>query len=83
MSKQDTKLEIMELLEENNFYSKMAMQKAGHVGLLVMAVYIIMKENANGKEDKLSKIILTLTMILLLLDDVENIVHIGKKLAEN
>ena len=61
----------------------MAMQKAGHVGLLVMAVYIIMKENANGKEDKLSKIILTLTMILLLLDDVENIVHIGKKLAEN
>ena len=59
MSKQDTKLEIMELLEENNFYSKMAMQKAGHVGLLVMAVYIIMKENANGKEDKLSKIILT------------------------
>ena len=83
MSKQDTKLEIMELLEENNFYSKMAMQKAGHVGLLVMAVYIIMKENAKGKEDKLSKIILTLTMILLLLDDVENIVHIGKKLAEN
>ncbi|MDD3137818.1 MAG: hypothetical protein PHX08_02455 [Lachnospiraceae bacterium] len=83
MSKQDTKIEIMELLEENNFYSKMAMQKAGHVGLLVMAVYIIMKENAKGKEDKLSKIILTLTMILLLLDDVENIVHIGKKLAEN
>lgn len=83
MSKQDTKLEIMELLEENNFYSKMAMQKAGHVGLLVMALYIIMKENAKGKEDKLSKIILTLTMILLLLDDVENIVHIGKKLAEN
>ena len=83
MSKQDTKLEIMELLEENNFYSKMAMQKAGHVGLLVMAVYIIMKANAKGKEDKLSKIILTLTMILLLLDDVENIVHIGKKLAEN
>ena len=83
MGKQDTKIEIMELLEENNFYSKMAMQKAGHVGLLVMALYIIMKENANGKEDKLSKIILTLTMILLLLDDVENIVHIGKKLAEN
>lgn len=83
MSKQDTKTEIMELLEENNFYSKMAMQKAGHVGLLVMAVYIIMKENAKGKEDKLSKIILTLTMVLLLLDDIENIVHIGKKLAEN
>ena len=83
MGKQDTKTEIMELLEENNFYSKMAMQKAGHVGLLVMAVYIIMKENAKEKEDKLSKIILTITMVLLILDDVENIVHIGKKLTEH
>lgn len=83
MSKLDTKTEIMELLEENNFYGKMAMQKAGHVGLLVMAVYIIMKENAKGKEDKLSKIILTITMVLLILDDVENIVHIGKKLTEH
>ena len=82
MSKQDTRTEIMELLEENNFYGKMTMQKAGHVGLLVMAVYIIMKEAAKGKEDKLSKVILTITMALLLLDDIENIVHIGKKMIE-
>lgn len=81
--KKVTRAEIKALLEENQYYSRMAAQKAGYAGLLIMAVYIVLKATIKGKEDNLSKSILTITMLLLIIDDIENVIHEGKKLLYN
>ena len=70
-----TKQEVKELLEQNNFYSRMAMQKAGHVGLVVMAAYIMLKEQMGGEEEKYSKLLLGLSMGLMTLDDVKILIY--------
>jgi len=71
------KKEIIDLMEENNFYNRMTMQKMCHIGLALIALLI--SERVEGRKAKLP---FQLSMILLLLDDVQLILHSIEKRKE-
>ncbi len=71
------KKEIIDLMEENNFYNRMTMQKMCHIGLALITLRI--SERVEGRKAKLP---FQLSMILLLLDDVQLILHSIEKWKE-
>ncbi len=72
--------DLYEKVDEACFCSRMVMQKAGHVGLLGMAIYVADKARGKGKWEKATKGILLGSMVLLVLDEVEVMVHAVRKL---
>lgn len=75
-----TKQKLMEMMEDNIFYSRMAAQKAGHAGLIAMAAYPVLRGTVKGKEDNVSRTLLTVSMLMLIFDDISMAIHAGKKL---
>lgn len=74
------KKEILQILENTDFNSKMAMKKAGHVGLLVMAKYLEHKNK--NKEDKVPRFVMSLAFVLLMLDEIECLGYAIKKMRK-
>ena len=75
-----TKQDLMEMMEDNVFFSRMAAQKAGHVGLIAMAAYLVLRGTIKGKEDNVSRSLLLISMTMLIMDDISMVIHAGKKL---
>lgn len=71
------KREKMEFMNESSFCNQMTLRKAGHIGVLLMAMHV-----AGNVKNKWSKILLLVSMGMLLLDDVEIIIHYIKKPKE-
>ncbi|MCD8068889.1 MAG: hypothetical protein LUE87_08385 [Lachnospiraceae bacterium] len=76
----EEKADLSEKVDEACFYSRMAMQKAGHAGLLGMAVYVAGRARGKGKWEKATKGIILGSMVLLVLDEVEVLVRAVKHL---
>ena len=76
------KADLYEKVDEACFYSRMAMQKAGHVGLLGMAIYAAGRARGKGKWEKAMKGILLGTMVLLVLDEVEELMQAVRRFKE-
>ncbi|MCD8327243.1 MAG: hypothetical protein LUC90_11380, partial [Lachnospiraceae bacterium] len=66
---------LYEKEDEVCFYSRMAKQKTGHVGLLGMAVYVAGRTGGKRKWEKATKGMLLGSMVLLVLDEVEVLVQ--------
>lgn len=77
-----TKQDLMIMMEDNLFFSRMAAQKAGHVGLVAVAAYLVLRGTIKGKEDNVSRSLLMISMIMLILDDISMVIHAGKKLKK-
>lgn len=71
------KKEIIDLMEENNFYNRITMEKMCHIGLALIALRVA--ERVEGKKAKLP---FKLAMVLLLIDDVQLLVHAIEKWKE-
>ena len=72
------KRELMELMEENNFYNRMTLRRVGHIGILLMAMHV-----AGKAENKYLQFPLLAAMLLFVADDIEIIIHSLKKMKEN
>lgn len=66
---------LLEAIDENTFYTKMAMKTAGHVGTLVLTLHTLELARQKGRVTKLAEGLFTTATILLLLDDVEVLLH--------
>lgn len=72
-------VDLYEKVDEARFCSRMAMQKAGHVGLLGMAIYVADRARGKGKWEKTTKGMLLGSMVLLVLDEVEELFYAVKR----
>lgn len=74
------KKSMEEQIQEGNFYAKIALKKAGHTGLMMMAMFNLNNAKQKGQDTALTKGLFTFSAILFLLDDVEVLVHAIKEL---
>lgn len=63
--------EAMEIAKDTRFYAKMAMRKASHVGLLVLALNVFDKAKRNHEDMTVAKTVYAIAATLFILDNVE------------
>lgn len=70
---------LLEAIEENTFYSKMAMSMAEHVGCMALTLNTVAIAREKGKGLEIAKALFTASSLLFTLDSAEVMVHELKK----
>lgn len=71
---------MMERRNESDFYAKIAMKKADHAGLMMLALFNLKNAEKKGNDTGFTKGLFVLIAVLFLLDDVEVLAHETKKI---
>lgn len=74
--------QLLENSQDTKFYAKTAMRKAGHVGMVMLALYILEKAKKNNEDRKIANVLYVISATLFVLDEVDALIYEIKKILK-